>query len=226
MSHSDLDAANAAARYLASTATTIKALPEAGASVTAVKSLLDELNQRYDEARSAIDRVRMELRPARPSVAKLGGFASPSAHEAAIEMVHELNRQMVIELGVSKFNVQIVGRKTVQDWPDAREVLAEIELETAWAKGRREERQLEAKPADTHSNAPQYVTRDQIAAIVGKSKDTVANWFNDDPKAPEPSIEGGGGKAHAYIWADIRAWLQNRSARILPQRYPSTLPPS
>ena len=74
--------------------------------------------------------------------------------------------------------------------------------------------------------APQYVTRDQIASVVQRNKDTVADWFNKDSKAPKPEIEGGGGKAHEYIWSEVRPWLEEMSGRKLPERFPSINPSS
>jgi hypothetical protein len=75
------------------------------------------------------------------------------------------------------------------------------------------------KPAEDR-----YVTRDQIAALVQRNKDTVADWFNDDRQAPTPAVEGGGGKRHEYLWHEVRPWLEKKTGRKLPERFPE-LPP-
>ncbi|MBI1913479.1 MAG: hypothetical protein HYS12_01805 [Planctomycetes bacterium] len=80
---------------------------------------------------------------------------------------------------------------------------------------------------DTGSGKPtedQYVTRDQIAALVQRNKDTVAGWFNEDSQAPAPAVEGGGGKRHEYLWPKVRPWLEKKTGRKLPERFPE-LPP-
>jgi hypothetical protein len=79
---------------------------------------------------------------------------------------------------------------------------------------------------ESHDAAPedQYVTRDQIAALVNRHPDTVADWFNSDG-APEPDVVGGGGKRHEYLWSKVRPWLEEKSGRTLPKRFPSPLPP-
>jgi hypothetical protein len=69
-----------------------------------------------------------------------------------------------------------------------------------------------AKPAETH----QYVTLDQAAAMVQRSKRTLEH----DP-LPEPDIEGGGGKPNEWAWSTIRPWLQRMFGRLLPDRLPS-----
>lgn len=73
--------------------------------------------------------------------------------------------------------------------------------------------------------APQYVTRDQIAALCGKSKKTVDRWVKKET-IPLADIEGGGGKSDEWIWANVRPKLMEVSKRILPERYPSQLPPT
>jgi hypothetical protein len=75
------------------------------------------------------------------------------------------------------------------------------------------------------ATAPQYVTRDQMAAICGlRSKKTIGRWINSD-RLPSPDIEGGGGRADLWIWAKVRESLERASGRMLPQHYPSPIPP-
>jgi hypothetical protein len=72
------------------------------------------------------------------------------------------------------------------------------------------------------SDATQYVTLDQIAAIVAKSKRTLEKWKSRKINPlPGPDIEGGGGKADEWNWARIRPWLEENTKRKLPDRYPS-----
>jgi hypothetical protein len=72
----------------------------------------------------------------------------------------------------------------------------------------------------TADDAPQYVTRDQIAALVQRHKDTVADWFNRDDKAPQAAVEGGGGERYEYVWSEVRPWLEAKTGRKLPARFP------
>jgi hypothetical protein len=71
-------------------------------------------------------------------------------------------------------------------------------------------------PAD-----PQYVTLDQLAAAVGKSK----SWANNlkarkENPLPPPDIEGGGGRADEWEWSRIRPWLVAETGRRLPEHFP------
>jgi hypothetical protein len=84
---------------------------------------------------------------------------------------------------------------------------------------------LDAQQPAGNPPVDQYVTRDQIASLVKRHKDTVADWFNDDdPQVPEPAIEGGGGKRHEYLWSKVRPWLEKKTGRSLPPRFPDLGP--
>jgi hypothetical protein len=96
----------------------------------AQERLTAELNQRYPEAKAAIKVVLTDLRRTRSHRPNLGDIYAPTAHEAAVEMVHALNRQ--------DFGFEILGRRPVQNWPEVGEVIAEIELETTEARRLRE----------------------------------------------------------------------------------------
>ena len=37
---------------------------------------------------------------------------------------------------------------------------------------------------------------------------------------PKPSVEGGGGKPHEWLWERIRTWLSREYGRELPERFP------
>lgn len=67
--------------------------------------------------------------------------------------------------------------------------------------------------------AGQYVSLDQMAAIVGKSKRTLENLYRKGV-LPNPDVLGGGGRAHEWGWANVRLVLQKRFGRNLPDTYP------
>ncbi len=70
----------------------------------------------------------------------------------------------------------------------------------------------------------QYVTLDQAASLVNKSKKTLERYLNDRDYAhfgmPKPDVEGGGGKAHEWLWSKLRPWLEQQFNRRLPERFP------
>jgi len=68
----------------------------------------------------------------------------------------------------------------------------------------------------------QYVTLEQIAAIINRSKRTLEKWkVRKLNQLPRPDIEGGGGKPDEWDWESIRPWLEQASDRSLPNKYPS-----
>jgi predicted DNA-binding transcriptional regulator YafY len=69
----------------------------------------------------------------------------------------------------------------------------------------------------------QYVTMDQAAAMVNKSKKTLERYLGEE-KMPQPEVEGGGGKAHEWKWSTLRPWLEQTFGKVLPTRLPSRLP--
>lgn len=83
-----------------------------------------------------------------------------------------------------------------------------------------EQAELRTK-TENENELPQYVSLDQIALICGyKGKRTPERWI-ESGEMPAPAIEGGGGKAAFWIWSEIRIWLAEKTARILPERFPS-----
>jgi hypothetical protein len=68
---------------------------------------------------------------------------------------------------------------------------------------------------------PQYVTLNQLAAIVKRTKSSLEKIKE---KMPPPAIEGGGGKPAEWIWADVRHWLEKEYGRLLPERFPEISP--
>ena len=71
----------------------------------------------------------------------------------------------------------------------------------------------------------QYVTLDQAAALVNRSKKTLERYLRN-PKSeaarmPEPDVEGTGGKPHEWKWVTLRSWLETTFGKKLPDRIPS-----
>jgi hypothetical protein len=68
----------------------------------------------------------------------------------------------------------------------------------------------------------QYVTLDEMAAIVNRSKRTLEKLKDrkKDP-LPPPDIEGGGGKPHEWLWSTVRPWLEKEYGRTLPAEFPA-----
>jgi hypothetical protein len=71
----------------------------------------------------------------------------------------------------------------------------------------------------------QYVTLDQAAALVNRSKKTLERYLrNPKSKAaqmPAPDVEGFGGKPHEWRWGTLRPWLEKTFGKKLPERLPS-----
>jgi len=72
---------------------------------------------------------------------------------------------------------------------------------------------------------PQYVTLDQVAALINRKKKTLERYLNE-PKykkkfdMPQPEVEGGGGKPHEWLWPTLQPWLEKTFGRKLPERFP------
>jgi hypothetical protein len=78
----------------------------------------------------------------------------------------------------------------------------------------------ESPRAEPRDPFQQYVTLDQCAAVVRRSKRTLDKYRD---KMPPAAIEGGGGKASYWLWSDMRPWLQVRYGLTLPATYPGLL---
>jgi hypothetical protein len=77
-------------------------------------------------------------------------------------------------------------------------------------------------PGTMTAPAPQYVTLDQMAALVSRSKKTLERLkTRKDNPLPSPAVEGGGGKADEWIWSEVRPWLEQEFRRPLPERLPA-----
>ncbi len=71
--------------------------------------------------------------------------------------------------------------------------------------------------------SPQYVTLDQMAAKVNRTKKTLERWYlkgTKKGKLPEPDVEGGGGNPHEWLWSKVREPLEKLSGKIMPEVYP------
>lgn len=78
---------------------------------------------------------------------------------------------------------------------------------------------LEAAP--NAGPVTQYVTLDQMAARVNRSKKTLERYLNrKNSDMPKPDVEGGGGKPHEWSWSRIRPWLEVQFSRPLCARFP------
>jgi hypothetical protein len=68
----------------------------------------------------------------------------------------------------------------------------------------------------------QYVTLDQAAALVSRSKRTLEKYKQREKNPlPSPDVEGGGGRPDEWRWTRIRPWLEQEFGRSLPEQYPS-----
>ena len=72
--------------------------------------------------------------------------------------------------------------------------------------------------------ADQYVTLDQMAALVNKHKRTLENRKSRQ-KNPLPfaDVEGAGGTTAEWLYAKIRPWLEDEFKKLLPERLPDNL---
>ncbi|HTU27082.1 MAG TPA: hypothetical protein VMF30_16870 [Pirellulales bacterium] len=71
-------------------------------------------------------------------------------------------------------------------------------------------------------NAPDcLVTLDQVAPLVGLSKRSLERHVRTG-KLPEPSVHGGGGKAHKWYWKQIRPFLCAIATREIPEAFPGS----
>ncbi len=77
----------------------------------------------------------------------------------------------------------------------------------------------EASDSEDVGGADNYITLDQAAAVVGRSKRTLERYLEN---MPTPDVEGGGGKPHEWKWSTLRPWLMENFDRDLPERFPAS----
>ncbi len=100
------------------------------------------------------------------------------------------------------------------------ESMTNIEMLTqairGWVWRTREEKRIE------HSlgGEDQYVTLDQAAATVQRSKQTLRKRKRKRSGRPAPDVKGGAGKPDEWKWSTIRPWLEKEFDRKLPEQYP------
>lgn len=131
-----------------------------------------------------------------------------------------VQRKEVKELWKKAQEFVQVGRERCRNW---------IEIRNRAVKG--VESRLREKSAPERSEGSerhddtgrQYVTLDQAAASVGRSKRTLEKLRNRKKNPmPDPDICGGGGKPNEWLWAIIRPWLEKEYGRTLPAVFPAT----
>jgi hypothetical protein len=65
----------------------------------------------------------------------------------------------------------------------------------------------------------EYVTLDQMAAMIGRRKRTLERWKTRKVNPfPPPDVKGTGGKPDEWVYSKVRAWLESESNRKLPPR--------
>jgi hypothetical protein len=68
----------------------------------------------------------------------------------------------------------------------------------------------------------QYVTLDQMAGLVNRSKRTLEKRKRrKNTPLPDPDVAGGGGKPDEWKWSAIRPWLEKEFGRQLPEQFPA-----
>jgi len=103
------------------------------------------------------------------------------------------------------------------------EVIGKVEEFLTWAMSWCKEKQseAEAKAAQQEPAAVQYVTLDQMAAIVSRSKRTLERLkTRRNNPLPDPAVPGGGGRPDEWIWSQVRPWLAQEFKRNLPEKFP------
>jgi hypothetical protein len=70
------------------------------------------------------------------------------------------------------------------------------------------------------STAAYYVTLDQAAALVNRSKSTLERR---KAKMPAPAVKGGGGRPSEWLWSELRPWLEKAFGRLLPEIPPHAI---
>jgi hypothetical protein len=71
----------------------------------------------------------------------------------------------------------------------------------------------------TRERPDTYITLDQAAARVSRTKRTLEGYKNRG--LPAPAVRGGHGKPSEYLWSVMRPWLEATFGRQLPEDYPS-----
>ncbi|HEV8066211.1 MAG TPA: hypothetical protein VGP76_00645 [Planctomycetaceae bacterium] len=100
------------------------------------------------------------------------------------------------------------------DWDDPAVAVACLDNLADWATKR-------LAKLEGRDSQPQYVTLDQMAAMIQRSKRTVEKWkVRIANPLPPADVEGGGGKPDEWLWSNIRPWLAKESGKKLPYKFP------
>lgn len=77
-------------------------------------------------------------------------------------------------------------------------------------------------PLEQSSFTEQYVTLDQAAAMVRRSKRTLERYKKRHRvPMPAPHVKGGGGRPAFWAWDEIRPWLEQEFGFRLPEEFPT-----
>lgn len=100
--------------------------------------------------------------------------------------------------------------------------LAGMVRELTSADGPRNEAENRQHGEPSDRTLPTYVTMDQAAALVQRSKRCLRHYY-DDNEMPPPDIRGGGGKPHQWRYETLRLWLTETFDYKLPLQMPRLL---
>ncbi len=148
----------------------------------------------------------------------------PSKHDAALSFVtaflHDVthDRAKAVSSGDASDLFAIVPESMLRIAAGHRQVFlglmkmkAELRLELATAVGLCE--RAGGKASDC------YVTLQQMASIVNKSKATLER-LNRRRKLPIADVKGGKGKSDEWLWSKVRPVLEREYSRLLPEQFP------
>ena len=186
------------------------------------------------------------LPPAKPMMAKFREIvprfqkelARLKEYEPATRNIRPPGRAVVTSCGESDLlarSVVLLIAEKVESWysvcqeaygdDDAIEHFSEVFCNSwTWSKSELERLWAEAgaEYLDTARDSDFFtVTLLQAAAVVSKGKRTLERWQQKDPKFPLPDVEGGGGLSNEWKWSRLRPYLEKRTGKTLPQRFPS-----
>lgn len=66
-----------------------------------------------------------------------------------------------------------------------------------------------------------FVTLQQCAPMVNRSKRTLERWKMRDPTFPTPDVIGTNGSSDEWKWSTIRPYLEKKASRVLPEVFPA-----
>jgi hypothetical protein len=82
---------------------------------------------------------------------------------------------------------------------------------------------LQQLKSDETNRHLEYVTLDQMAAVVNRSKRTLERLKTRMVNPlPQPKAEGGGGKPDEWVWSEVRPWLEAEYNKNLAEHFPGS----